>query len=106
MHQGGDDLEDDFVLDIPEEENDGFHVDDAQDFVSEEEGDSAGQPEDGQRDQAGPSNAQAVEKKRKRREKLKERKVRPAVLTSLSNLFIYSTLETEASGQSWISCCC
>ncbi|KAK0228352.1 U3-containing 90S pre-ribosomal complex subunit-domain containing protein [Armillaria fumosa] len=76
MHQGGDDLEDDFVLDIPEEENDGFHVDDAQDFVSEEEGDSAGQPEDGQRDQAGPSNVQAVEKKRKRREKLKERKKR------------------------------
>ncbi|KAG7452698.1 uncharacterized protein BT62DRAFT_1070437 [Guyanagaster necrorhizus] len=74
MHQGGDDLEDDFVLDIPEEDNDGFHVDDAQDFVSEEEGDSAGQ-----RDQAGPSNARVVEKKRKRREKLKERKKRKLV---------------------------
>ncbi|PBK77948.1 hypothetical protein ARMSODRAFT_946792 [Armillaria solidipes] len=98
MHQGGDDLEDDFVLDIPEEENDGFHVDDAQDFVSEEEGDSAGQPEDGQRDQAGPSNAKAVEKKRKRREKLKERKKRklvdnPGSLVAVDSIAGHSTSE-------------
>ncbi|KAK0450672.1 U3-containing 90S pre-ribosomal complex subunit-domain containing protein [Armillaria borealis] len=98
MHQGGDDLEDDFVLDIPEEENDGFHVDDAQDFVSEEEGDSAGQPEDGQRDQAGPSNATAVEKKRKRKEKLKERKKRklvdnPGSLVAVESIAGHSTSE-------------
>ncbi|KAK0503059.1 U3-containing 90S pre-ribosomal complex subunit-domain containing protein [Armillaria luteobubalina] len=98
MHQGGDDLEDGFVLDIPEEENDGFHVDDAQDFVSEEEGDSGGQPEDGQRDQAGPSNAQAVEKKRKRREKLKERKKRkladnPGSLVAVDSIAGHSTSE-------------
>ncbi|KAK0197301.1 U3-containing 90S pre-ribosomal complex subunit-domain containing protein [Armillaria mellea] len=98
MHQGGDDLEDDFVLDIPEEENDGFHVDDAHDFVSEEEGDSAGQPEDSQRDQAGPSNAQAVEKKRKRREKLKERKKRkladnPGSLVAVDSIAGHSTSE-------------
>ncbi|KAK0459531.1 U3-containing 90S pre-ribosomal complex subunit-domain containing protein [Desarmillaria tabescens] len=98
MHQGGDDLEDDFVLDIPEEDNDGFHVDDAQDFVSEEEGDSADQPEDGQRDQAGPSNAKAVEKKRKRREKLKERKKRkltdtPGSLATVDSIAAQSTHE-------------
>lgn len=82
MNQGGDDLEDDFVIDdlVALDEEDDAQPDG--DFFSDagDENDASGEEDEGKADphagaNAGASSA-AVEKKRKRREKEKEKKAK------------------------------
>ncbi len=65
MHTAGDDLQDDFALEDLESDGLAAEVEETRDYISEEENEP----------QSGPSTIKPDEKKRKRREKLKERKV-------------------------------
>lgn len=80
MATGGDDLDDNLILNDFESETPAAEVEDTGGYLSEEIEDSAAQ----EPLQAGPSTANAADKKRKRREKEKERKVKVSSLTALN----------------------